>query len=98
MAPARSQPVQWARRKLSRLPRAIRVALVIAILLPPLALTTLVYHVIRKPTELFFFVGHRLDKEPSETWRQNGPLFRAYSTSPITPEFLAAVARAERWG
>src|ERR1700728_1568124 len=98
MAPARSQPVQWARRKLSRLPRAIRVALVIAILLPLLALTNLVYHVIRKSTELFFFVGHRLDKEPSETWRQYGPLFRAYSTSTITPELLPALAQVESSG
>src|ERR1700728_2608791 len=98
MAPARSQPVQWARRKLSRLPRAIRVALVIAILLPLLALTNLVYHVIRKPTELFFFIGHRLDKEPAETWRQYGPLFRTFSTGSITPELLAALAQVESSG
>jgi hypothetical protein len=37
--------------------------------------------VIRKPTELFFLVGHRLDKEPTDTWRQYGALFRTYSTS-----------------
>ena len=95
MALARTQPVLWARRTLSRLPRAIRIALIIAILLPLLALTNLVYHVIRKPTELFFFVGHRLDKEPAETWRQYGPLFRTYSTSTITPELLAALAQVE---
>jgi hypothetical protein len=59
----------------------VRIAAVIAILLPLLALTNLVYHVIRKPTELFFFVGNRLDKEPAETWRQYGALFRTYSTS-----------------
>jgi len=62
------------------------------------ALTNLVYHVIRKPTELFFFVGHRLDKEPAETWRQYGTLFRAYSTSSITPELLAALAQVESSG
>jgi hypothetical protein len=98
MARARTQPVLWARRKLSRLPRAIRIALAIAILLPLLVLTNLAYHVVRKPTELFFFVGHRLDKEPSETWRQYGPLFRAYSTSTITPELLAALAQVESSG
>ena len=98
MARARTQPVLWARRKLSRLPRAIRIALAIAILLPLLALTNLAYHVVRKPTELFFFVGHRLDKEPSETWRQYGPLFRTYSTSTITPELLAALAQVESSG
>src|ERR1700728_4186945 len=98
MALARTQPVLWARRNLSRLPRGVQIALAIAILLPLLALTNLVYHVIRKPTELFFFVGHRLDKEPGETWRQYGALFRTYSTSSITPELLAALAQVESSG
>src|ERR1700735_484838 len=98
MARARTQPVLWARRKLSRLPRAIRIALAIAILLPLLALTNLAYHVIRKPTELFFFVGHRLDKEPPETWRQYGPLFRTYFTSAIPPQLVGALAPGERSG
>jgi hypothetical protein len=70
----------------------------VAILLPGFALTNLVYHVIRKPTELFFFVGHALDKEPHETWRQYGPLFRTYSTHTITPELLAALAQTESSG
>jgi Transglycosylase SLT domain len=98
MAPARTQLILRARRNLARLPRSIQIALVIAILLPLLALTNLVYHVIRKPTELFFFVGHRLDKEPAETWRQYGALFRTYSTSTITPELLAALAQVESSG
>jgi Transglycosylase SLT domain len=98
MAPARTLLILRARRNLARLPRSIRIALVIAILFPLLALTNLVYHVIRKPTELFFFVGHRLDKEPAETWRQYGALFRSYSTSTITPELLAALAQVESSG
>ena len=98
MAPARTQLILRARRNLARLPRAIRIAAVIAILFPLLALTNLAYHVIRKPTELFFFVGHRLDKEPAETWRQYGSLFRAYSISSITPELLAALAHVESSG
>jgi Transglycosylase SLT domain len=98
MAPARTLLILRARRNLARLPRSIRIALVIAILFPLLALTNLVYHVIRKPTELFFFVGHRLDKEPAETWRQYGALFRTYSTSTITPELLAALAQVESSG
>ena len=69
-----------------------------AILLAAFALTNLVYHVIHKPTELFFFVGNGLDKEPAETWRQYGPLFRAYSTHTITPELLAALAQVESSG
>ena len=60
---------RWARRKLANVPRAVRIVGGAAILLVLLALTNLVYHVIKKPTELFFFVGHALDKEPPETWR-----------------------------
>jgi hypothetical protein len=89
---------RWTRRKLARAPRAVRIAGVLAILLVVVALTNLAYHVIRKPTELFFFVGHGLDKEPAETWRQYGPLFRTYSTSTITPELLAALAQVESSG
>jgi len=70
----------------------------VAILLAVIALANLVYHVIRKPTELFVFVGNALDKEPAETWRQYGPLFRAYSTSTITPELLAALVQVESSG
>jgi hypothetical protein len=70
----------------------------VAILLAALALANFVYQVIRKPTELFFFVGNALDKEPAETWRQYGPLFRAYSTGTITPDLLAALAQVESSG
>jgi hypothetical protein len=89
---------RWARRKLARAPRPARIAGVVTILLAALTLTNLAYHVIHKPTELFFFVGHRLDKEPIETWRQYGPLFRTYSTRSITPELLAALAQVESSG
>jgi hypothetical protein len=89
---------RWARRKLARAPRTARIAGSVAILLAVVALTNLVYHVIRKPTELFFFVGNGLDKELAETWRQYGPLFRAYSTNTITPELLAALAQVESSG
>jgi len=70
----------------------------VAILLAGVALVNLVYHVIRKPTELFFFVGNSLDKEPAEMWRQYGPLFRKHSTATITPELLAALAQVESSG
>jgi hypothetical protein len=92
------QSARWARRKLAKAPRAVWIAGVVALLLPIFALTNLIYHVIHKPTELFFFVGHRLDKEPSETWRQYGALFRTYSTHSITPELLAALAQVESSG
>jgi hypothetical protein len=92
------QGTRWARRKLAKVPRAVRIAGIAAILLATFTLTNLLYHVIHKPTELFFFVGHRLDKEPSETWRQYGALFRSYSTPSITPELLAALAQVESSG
>ena len=75
-----------------------RIAGVAAILLAIVVPLNVVYHVIRKPTELFFVVGHGLDKEPAETWRQYGSLFRAYSTHTITPELLAALAQTESSG
>jgi hypothetical protein len=89
---------QWARGKLATIPRSLRITGIAAILLATFALTNLIYHVIHKPTELFFFVGHRLDKEPAETWRQYGALFRTYSTPSITPELLAALAQIESSG
>jgi len=57
-----------------------------------------IYHVIRKPTELFFPVSGTLAKAPPETWRQYAPLFRRYSTATITPELLAALAQVEGSG
>lgn len=87
-----------ARRKLARVPRAVQIAGGIAAVLLTLILSNFIYHVIHKPTELFFFVGHRLDKEPAETWREYGPLFRTYATRSITPELLAALAQIESSG
>lgn len=69
-----------------------------AILLAAAMLLNIIYQIIRKPTELFVLVGHALDKDPSETWRQYGPLFRTYSTAAITPELLAALAQVESSG
>ena len=57
-----------------------------------------IYQVARKPTELFFPVSGTLNKTPSETWRDYGPLFRKYATSLIAPELLAALAQVEGSG
>jgi hypothetical protein len=89
---------RWARRALAATPRTVRIVAVAAIILAAFSLANLVYHVIFKPTELFYFVGNRLDKEPAETWRQYGPLFRTYSTGTIAPELLAALAQVESTG
>jgi hypothetical protein len=56
------------------------------------------YQTINKPTEVFFPLDDTLDKNPRETWRQYGSLFREHSTSVITPELLAALAQVEGGG
>lgn len=89
---------RWARKRLARTPRMVRIAGGVAMLLAVATLTNIVYQMIRKPTELFAFVGNSLDKEPAENWRQYGPLFRTYSTATITPELLAALAQVESSG
>ena len=86
------------RRTLTAAPRAVRIVGLAALVLAALALTNLVYQVVRKPSELLFFVGAALDKEPSETWRQYEPLFHTYATGTITPELLAALAQVESSG
>jgi hypothetical protein len=86
------------RRTLTAAPRAVRIVCLAALVLAAFSLTNLVYHVVRKPSELLFFVGGALDKEPIETWRRYEPLFHTYSTSTITPELLAALAQVESTG
>ena len=76
----------------------VRIAGGVAMLLAAAALVNIAYQMIRKPTELFVFVGNALDKEPAENWRQYGPLFRKLSTAAITPELLAALAQVESSG
>ncbi len=72
------------------------IAVALVVLLAPAV--NWLYQVARKPTELFFPVSGRLFKTPSETWRAYGPLFRAHSTSIMTPELLAALAQSEASG
>ncbi len=70
----------------------------VTIVLAAAVAVNLLVQVIRKPTELFFFLGHRLSKEPTETWRHYGPLFRTFATRSISPELLAALAQVESSG
>jgi len=58
----------------------------------------LIFHVLRKPTELLSPVSGAFNKSPAETWRHYAPLFREYSTTSISPELLAALAQAESGG
>jgi hypothetical protein len=54
--------VRWARPKLASVPAAVRIAFVVATILTIVSLANVVYQVVRKPTELLFFVGGTLDK------------------------------------
>ena len=89
---------RWAQKGFARAPRMVRVTAGVTMLLAAATLLNIAYQTLRKPTELFAVIGHTLDKEPAENWRQYGPLFRTYSTATITPELLAALAQVESSG
>lgn len=56
------------------------------------------YHTFNKPAEILFPLDRSLNKNPAETWKQYGSLFRKHATSVMTPELLAALAQAEGGG
>jgi hypothetical protein len=57
-----------------------------------------IYQAFNKPAEILFPLDHSLNKNPAETWKQYGSLFREHATTVITPELLAALAQAEGGG
>ena len=85
-------------RWLAALPRAVRIGIVVAVFLAVFSAVNLVYHVVRKPTELFFPLGGTLAKTPDDAWRDYADLFRRYSTPAISPALLAALAEVESGG
>jgi hypothetical protein len=87
-----------ARRALNSAPRWAQILVLGASALTVLAALNLVYHVVRKPTEMLFPLATALNKLPAETWAAYGPLFRAHSTATVTPELLAALAQVEGAG
>lgn len=95
---------RWRKRasttcyKLNAVPPAIRTVAIAVAALGIFLVTNFAYHVVRKPTEMFFLVSGALKKTPAETWRQYAPLFNEYSTATITPELLAALAQVESAG
>jgi hypothetical protein len=90
--------VTWAVRKLYAAPPGIWIVAIAAIALTGLSVINLVYHVLRKPTEIFAPVSAGFNKTPAETWRYYGSLFREYSTAAISAELLAALAQVEGAG
>jgi hypothetical protein len=63
----------------------MRVAVICIAILAVFSVMNLVYHVLRKPTEVFSPVSSDFNKTPVETWRQYAPLFQEYSTGSIPP-------------
>jgi hypothetical protein len=90
--------VTWIARTLYAVQPAFRIAAVAAIALIVVTTINLIYHVLRKPTEMFAFVSGHFSKSPAETWRDYGSLLREYSTAAISPELLAALAQVEGAG
>lgn len=109
--PARRKPVplkrrlkDWrkrarqVRRIVKATPPAVRTVVILAVAAGLFLLVNLVYHIVRKPTEMLYPVSGVLKKNPGETWHEYGPLFREYSTANISPELLAALAQNEGTG
>jgi len=95
--PRKSTRRRW-RKRLRVLPRSVQILLgVLALACASISLNW-IYHVARKPSELFFPVSGRLDKSPGETWRAYEPLFRSHSTPVVSAELLAALAQIEGAG
>ncbi|NWF73793.1 MAG: transglycosylase SLT domain-containing protein [Nitrospirae bacterium] len=86
------------RRALAASPPMVRLLVGVVLVLLTWAGVNWTYHAINKPTEVFFPLDTSLDKSPSETWRQYGPLFRKHATAVITPDLLAALAQVEGGG
>ncbi len=81
-----------------RTPKVLRLVIGLSIVIIVWFAFNWMWQVIRKPSELFFPLSGTLDKTPSETWRQYGPLFQKYATDVVTPELLAALAQVEGSG
>src|SRR5258708_12796556 len=95
---SRWQGARLVRRTLTAAPRAVRIVCLAALVLAAFSLTNLVYHVVRKPSELLFFVGGALDKEPIETWRGDETPFHPYFTTTTPPQLLAPLADVHNSG
>jgi hypothetical protein len=93
---ARTRGRWW--KLLRRAPGAVQVAIASVVFVVASVAMNWTYQVIRKPSELFFPVSGSFYKEPAETWRAYGRLFRAHSTPVMTPDLLAALAQVEGSG
>ena len=85
-------------RVVGRTPAWARVAAAVVLLVAASFAVNWVYQVYRKPTELFFPISGTLYKDPAQTWRAYGALFRRHSTPVMIPTLLAALAQVEGSG
>ena len=88
----------WAWGKLKAAPRSLQIGIAVAAFVVIFAAANLAYHVVAKPTELFFPIGNALNKTPGDTWERYGAYFQQYSTAAAPPELLAALAQIEGAG
>jgi hypothetical protein len=79
-------------------PPAVQVALAALVIATLWLAANWTYQVYRKPSELFFPVSGSFYKEPAQTWRTYGGLFRRHSTRVMSPDLLAALAQVEGSG
>ena len=83
-------------RKVFRLaPPGLKVSVVGAIAVLLFLAVNWLYHVVRKPAELFFPVSGTLNKTPLQTWQHYEAIFRAHATPVMSAELLAALAQVE---
>jgi hypothetical protein len=80
---------------LGRVPPSLLTIALVTLLGVGLAVTNVVYQVVRKPTELLSPLSDVMIKTPAATWKSYRQLFLRYSTATITPQLLAALAQVE---
>src|SRR5260370_28536643 len=80
-------------RRMWAAPLAVRLVIGLIVLVAVWSAVNWTYHVIRKPTELFFPVSGTLAKAPPQAWRQYAPPFPRHSPPAISPAPLAAPAQ-----
>jgi hypothetical protein len=95
---ARRHTFRTARKAVLASPPTVRTVVILATLLLCWLGVNWTYHAFNKPAEVLFPLDHSLDKNPAETWKQYGSLFRKHATAVMTPELLAALAQVEGGG
>ena len=94
----RWQTFRAARKAVLASPPSVRAVVILSTILLCWFSLNWAYHAFNKPAEVLFPLDHSLNKDPTETWKQYGSLFRTHATPVMTPELLAALAQVESGG